>query len=232
MITRANSSPIAVISAFAAILLVGTWSSGATAAQAGFKKDVVPILDEHCVECHQPGAVGLEKSGLDLTSYEGLMKGTKHGPVVVPGDAFTSNLMVLIEGQADPSISMPHKAQAGPTKKDRGAIRGWIARGAKKDAFQEKVLPVFINSCVSCHKAGEVGYEVSGLDLGTYEGVMKGTKFGPVVVPGDAFISNLMVLIEGRADPSISMPHNARDEPTRWQKTLLRRWINNGARND
>jgi hypothetical protein len=34
-----------------------------------------------------------KKSGLDLTSYEGLMKGTKFGAMVIPRDSERSNLM-------------------------------------------------------------------------------------------------------------------------------------------
>jgi len=53
----------------------------------------------------------------------------------------------------------------------------------------------------------------------------------PVVVPGDAFLSNMMVLIDGRAGPELKMPHGRKDL-TRWEKTVLRRWINRGALND
>lgn len=76
-----------------------------------------------------------------------------------------------------------------------------------------------------------MGLEKSGLDLTTYEGVMKGTKFGPIVVPGDSFSSNLSALIEGRGKPEINMPH-ARRPLTKWQRHIIRRWINRGARND
>jgi len=49
--------------------------------EVSFQKDVQPILIDYCVSCHHPSptAKGYAKSGLDLTSYEGLMKGTKFG---------------------------------------------------------------------------------------------------------------------------------------------------------
>ena len=35
---------------------------------------------------------------------------------------------------------------------------------------------------------------------------MKGTRYGAVIKPGDSFASTLIMLVEGRADPSIKMP--------------------------
>ncbi len=117
--------------AFAALLLAGTWPTVAVADHASFKDEISLIFQEHCVECHQPGGDGYEKSGLDLTSYEGVMKGTNFGPVVVPGDAFTSNLLVLIEGRADKRIKMPHGGRKDLTKWQKVMIRRWVNRGAK-----------------------------------------------------------------------------------------------------
>ncbi len=97
-----------------------------------FKDDVQPILQGHCVACHQPGGEGLAKSGLDLTSYAGLMKGTRLGPMVVAGDPLTSNLMVLIDGRADKSLQMPH-GKRKLTICDRDIIRDWISQGAKNN---------------------------------------------------------------------------------------------------
>lgn len=97
-----------------------------------FKDDVQPILQGHCVACHQPGAEGTVKSGLDLTSYAGLMKGTKLGPMVVAGDPLTSNLMVLIDGRADKSLQMPH-GKRKLTICDRDIIRDWISQGARNN---------------------------------------------------------------------------------------------------
>jgi len=94
-----------------------------------FAEDVFPILQIRCGSCHAPGNDGFETSGLDLRSYEGLMKGTKFGPIVVAGDPTVSNLMVLLDGRADKSLQMPH----GKKKLsicDRDMIRAWIREGA------------------------------------------------------------------------------------------------------
>ncbi len=97
-----------------------------------FQEDVLPIMQAHCVVCHAPGGDGYEKSGLDLRSYDGLMKGTKFGAVVVPGDAETSNLLVLLDGRADKSLQMPH-GKKKLTTCDRDLIRNWIHEGAKNN---------------------------------------------------------------------------------------------------
>jgi mono/diheme cytochrome c family protein len=97
-----------------------------------FAEDVMPIFKGRCVSCHSPGQEGTEKSGLDLTSYEGVMKGTKHGPMVTPGDAQSSNLMWLLDWRASPELRMPHGKKKLSTC-DRDAIRAWIFEGAKNN---------------------------------------------------------------------------------------------------
>jgi hypothetical protein len=95
-----------------------------------FREDVVPIFVGRCVGCHQAGGEGAAKSGLDLTSYTGLMKGTKFGPMVIPGEPESSNLMLLLDWRASPELRMPHgKKQLSSC--DRNAIRSWIREGAK-----------------------------------------------------------------------------------------------------
>jgi len=66
-----------------------------------------------------------------MTTYEDLMKGTQYGPMILPGDAEGSNLVVLMEGRADPSISMPHGKMDRVPQADIGTIRRWIDQGAK-----------------------------------------------------------------------------------------------------
>lgn len=126
-ILHPKNAPIAA-TLLAATALTGT----AWAEHASFKDEIFPIIKKYCVECHQPGGEGLEKSGLDMRTYEGIMKGTKHGPIVIPGDAFSSNLNVLIEGRASSELKMPH-ARKGLTKWERHMIRRWVNRGAKNN---------------------------------------------------------------------------------------------------
>ena len=100
------------------------------APQVSFSEDVLPLLKFRCSSCHQPGGEGYEQSGLDLTSYQGVMKGTKFGPMIIPGDPEISNLMRLLDWRVSPEIRMPHgKKQLSIC--DRDTIRTWIFKGAK-----------------------------------------------------------------------------------------------------
>ena len=126
-----TATAIAFGAACLMIVDVATPSAQLCAAEPqSFSEDILPIFKARCVSCHQSGGAGHEKSGLDLTTYEGLMKGTKFGAMVVPRDPESSNLMWLLDWRASPEVRMPH----GKKKLsicDRNAIRAWIREGAK-----------------------------------------------------------------------------------------------------
>lgn len=100
-------------------------------AEQSYAKDVKPILHDYCLTCHQPGGQGYEKNGLDMRTYKSLMKGTKFGPVVKPGDSFTSVLIMAIEGRVHPSIKMPFGMQGGLAKDKINVLKQWVEQGAK-----------------------------------------------------------------------------------------------------
>lgn len=117
--------------AFIAAFAGGLYSFSAAAQEAAsFKEDVFPIIEIRCLECHEPGGAGYEASGLDLRTYEGLMKGTKHGPVITPRSAFTSSLIAVIDHRTETEIRMPHNAKR-LSKCERLAFRTWINQGAR-----------------------------------------------------------------------------------------------------
>ncbi|MCU0810239.1 MAG: c-type cytochrome [Thiobacillaceae bacterium] len=95
-----------------------------------YQADIKPIIDANCVSCHVPGGTGYDQTGLQLDSYDALMKGTKLGPVVVAGSSVSSTLYRLVSGQADPSIRMPHGQGALPDA-EVSKIAAWIDQGAK-----------------------------------------------------------------------------------------------------
>jgi mono/diheme cytochrome c family protein len=98
-----------------------------------YSRDVEPVLAANCRSCHQPGGSGYEASGFSMASYDELLKGTKFGPMIIPGDSEGSNLIVLMEGRADPSIAMPHGDAERVSGADIDKIRRWIDQGAKKN---------------------------------------------------------------------------------------------------
>jgi hypothetical protein len=98
-----------------------------------FKTDIRPLLDDYCINCHVPGGKGFEKSGLDMRSYKSLMTGTKFGPVIKPGNSVDSTLIMLVEGRANPAISMPYGIKGGLSKDKIAVLRKWIDQGAKNN---------------------------------------------------------------------------------------------------
>jgi mono/diheme cytochrome c family protein len=130
---RRNLIAAAIVVGAACLMIVDVSTPSAQLCAAepqSFSEDILPILKGRCVSCHQPGGAGYEKSGLDLTTYEGLMKGTKFGAMVIARDPESSNLMWLLDWRASPEVRMPH----GKKKLsicDRNAIRAWIREGAK-----------------------------------------------------------------------------------------------------
>lgn len=115
-----------ILPALMLIALTGCKSEDAVS----FSQDVKPIIDKYCIACHQAGGEGLAASGFNMEDYAGVMKGTRHGPMILAGDSAGSNMLVLMEGRADPSISMPHGKMEGATSKELETIRRWIDQGA------------------------------------------------------------------------------------------------------
>ncbi|MDZ7622607.1 MAG: c-type cytochrome domain-containing protein [Candidatus Competibacteraceae bacterium] len=100
-----------------------------------FQNDVFPILKASCLECHvAPNSDGYEASGLALSTYEELMKGTHHGPVVIAGQSLNSSLNRLIEGRpgVDPSIQMPH-GKVKLSEEQLLIVRNWVDQGAENN---------------------------------------------------------------------------------------------------
>ncbi len=98
-----------------------------------FSAEVMPIIERHCLECHRPeaGQAGYEASGFSMESYAAVMRGTRYGPMVIPGDSLSSALTMLIEGRADPSIAMPHGDRPKLKPHEIDTIKAWVEQGAR-----------------------------------------------------------------------------------------------------
>ncbi|MGA8863992.1 MAG: c-type cytochrome domain-containing protein [Gallionella sp.] len=101
--------------------------------EVSYKNDIYPILHDYCLNCHQPGGKGYEKSGLDMRTYQSLMKGTNFGPVIHPGDSFSSVLIELVEGRAHPALKMPYQMNGGLAKDKIDLLKTWVQQGAKNN---------------------------------------------------------------------------------------------------
>jgi Planctomycete cytochrome C len=98
-------------------------------------------------------------------------------------------------------------------------------------SYAEDIAPIFKGWCVSCHQPGGQGYEASGVDLRSYAGLMKGTKFGPVVDPRHPDGSTLIALIYGRTSPKIRMPFGHKPLPDCLRNNIWE-WIFEGAKDN
>jgi hypothetical protein len=98
----------------------------------------------------------------------------------------------------------------------------------RKVTYSNDVEPILRIHCVECHENENTGAVESGLRLDTYQSLMKGSRLGPVVKPGSALTSSLYILISGKDELTVNMPHgnaplSAEDIET------IRLWIDSGA---
>jgi mono/diheme cytochrome c family protein len=93
----------------------------AQGATVSFVKDVLPIIESRCINCH--GGDRTEKN-LNLKTYADMMQGSENGSVVTAGDAAHSKLVELIVAQ-----KMPKR---GPklTPPQIQLITDWVNQGA------------------------------------------------------------------------------------------------------
>ncbi len=110
----------------------------------------------------------------------------------------------------------------------------------QKISFSDDIQPIFLASCIACHDKSAEGYASSGFSLGDYESVMKGTKFGPVVIAKSSISSTLYLVIASKTSPEIHMPPHhdnalaeGRGTPlSEHQIGLVQKWIDQGAQNN
>ncbi len=109
------------------ILAVAVTVQAQDEADLSFTQNVLPVLREHCLDCHGPDE---QESGLRLDSRRSLIRGGDSGePAVVPGKPFDSYLMKVISGD-DPDVVMPPDGD-GLAKEHVDSIRQWILGGAR-----------------------------------------------------------------------------------------------------
>jgi hypothetical protein len=87
--------------------------------QVNYSSVIGPLLQERCGSCHGPSG-GLQE--LDLTTYEGVLRGGTSGPAVAPGDVEGSLLVQKQSGE------MAHFGQLSPEELE--LVKSWIQAGA------------------------------------------------------------------------------------------------------
>lgn len=100
-----------------------------------------------------------------------------------------------------------------------------------KVSFKNDVMPIFKENCSACHLKGGMGYNASGFSVESYDTIMKGTKFGPVIHAGQSVSSTLKILLEHKANQKINMPKEA-PKLSEDKIQIISKWIDQGAKNN
>lgn len=94
-----------------------------------YDKDIKPLFDKTCVQCHGPEK---QKGSVRLDSLQAALK-SKNGRAIIPGKSAESILVISIAQAAkNEDENMPPKGKGEPfTKEQVGLVRAWIDQGAK-----------------------------------------------------------------------------------------------------
>ncbi len=107
-------------------------------------------------------------------------------------------------------------------------------------SYSADVKPVLDNYCIQCHSGAGEGEAASGFSVDNYDSLMRGTKFGKVVVPGSSMSSSLYLVVAEKTDPKIHMPPHHDDSLAQGRGFALSRqnveiigtWIDQGAKDN
>lgn len=117
---------------------------------APFEKSVAGILAKKCVGCHGEDEA---KADLRLDTFEGLEKGGRGGPLLIPGDG-ESSLLIQRLLTPDDNLRMPLGRDSLSEKEVMG-IATWISEGAKFDGDKTAVMSVLAKSAAKAKPAAD-----------------------------------------------------------------------------
>lgn len=105
-----------------------------------FEKDILPIFEARCIECHkkpyeEDGKLKKPKAGLRLDGAWHIMKGSEDGPIIVPGRKDASTLIYHISLPSDDDDIMPPKGKP-LTREEIGKIGLWVEEEARFDGWE------------------------------------------------------------------------------------------------
>jgi uncharacterized membrane protein/mono/diheme cytochrome c family protein len=97
---------------------------------------VQPIFAARCVSCHGPDK---HKANLRLDTYQGVMHGGKHGPVVQAGNNQGSDLFRRVTLPANHDDFMPKGGKKALSSDEVKLIELWIAAGASEKLAKDEI---------------------------------------------------------------------------------------------
>ncbi|MBX7207383.1 MAG: DUF1549 domain-containing protein [Verrucomicrobiaceae bacterium] len=116
----------------------------ANGAAVDFSHQIVPIIREHCAECHTGDK---KKGGLSMNDRKSLLDGGEDGAVIVSGQSAKSSLIAAVLS-SDPDEQMPPKGKRVPAGQV-ALLKQWIDEGVvwdegfafKKPAYEPPLKP-------------------------------------------------------------------------------------------
>jgi len=95
-----------------------------------FTQDILPILEENCIACHN---LAIAENKLSLEDLDSILKGGKTGPAVVAKDPDKSLIFQVAARAKEPHMPpLPNDVSATAlTPKELGLLRLWITEGAQ-----------------------------------------------------------------------------------------------------
>lgn len=114
---------LAAVVVFAGLLVLASAQNPEASAARFFDDRVEPILRTRCLGCHNDELKGSDVSFLDR---DGLLKGGKRGPTIVPGKPDASILIAAV--RQDGELKMPPGAKLSP--EDIATLTHWVELGA------------------------------------------------------------------------------------------------------
>ncbi len=125
--TTSRWLPAAVAGSMTGLLFAAVPAHAQTGQAPSFTKDVLPILQKSCQNCH-----GVEsRGGLKLDSLDNVRMGGVKGQIVTAGNAEQSRLVQYIEGRLMPRMPIGGRPLS---RSEIATIRGWISAGARDDS--------------------------------------------------------------------------------------------------
>jgi hypothetical protein len=113
-----------------ALLLLLISSAAATVPKLDFNRDIQPILQENCTQCHGPDE-GHRKGKLRLDVREDAMKEQDGETAIVPGQPEKSAVVARVISDDPEEIMPPPKAKKTLTAEQKEMLKRWIAEGAE-----------------------------------------------------------------------------------------------------
>jgi hypothetical protein len=115
-----------------ALLALGVMSTGDTAAEVDFNRDVRPILSDKCFACHGPDAQQV-KGDLRLDLSANAFRVQDGHAAIVPGDPAKSEVILRITSTDPDEIMPPAESHKELKPAEIATLRDWIKQGAKYD---------------------------------------------------------------------------------------------------